>query len=129
HFNSGNLNEPVQFAITGNILYVVNFSDNTVEIYNISNPINPIHVGQFNSGNLNEPNILAIADTTLYVSNIGDNTIEIYNISNPTAPVHVGQFGAEDLDVPNGLAVLTLLGDSTKLQVISCCRAHFISTF
>ena len=65
----GNLNEPVELAITGTTLYVANSGDNTVEIYNISNPIIPVRVGEFNGGNLSGPTRLEITGTTQYVTN------------------------------------------------------------
>ncbi|PEN20206.1 hypothetical protein CN630_32350, partial [Bacillus wiedmannii] len=65
---------PAGLAITDTTLYVANAGDNTVEIYNITNPTVPVHVGEFNAGNLNAPAVLAITDTTLYVANTGDNT-------------------------------------------------------
>lgn len=86
-------------------LYIANsgVGDNTVEIYDIFNPIFPVRVGEFNGGNLDMPAGLIIIGTTLYVSNAGDNTVEIYNISNPTVPVRVGEFNGGNLDGPAGL--------------------------
>ena len=93
-------------ATTGNILYVANAGDNTIEIYNISNPINPIRIREFNEGNLNAPVVLAITGTTLYVANAFGNNVEIYDISNPIIPIHVGEFNGGNLNFPNGLAIL-----------------------
>ncbi|MET7021736.1 collagen-like triple helix repeat-containing protein, partial [Bacillus mycoides] len=81
-------------------LYVANFNENTVEIYDIFNPIFPVRIGEFNGGNLANPAGLAITGTTLYVTNNGDDTVEIYNLSNPTAPIRIGEFNGGDLSEP-----------------------------
>ncbi|WP_265342353.1 exosporium leader peptide-containing protein [Bacillus mycoides] len=44
-------------------LYVANFNENTVEIYDIFNPIFPVRIGEFNGGNLANPAGLAITGT------------------------------------------------------------------
>ena len=95
-------------ATTCNILYVANAGDNTIEIYNISNPIDPIRIREFDEGNLNAPAVLAITGTTLYVANAFGNNVEIYDISNPIIPAHAGEFDGTNLNFPNGLAVFTL---------------------
>lgn len=95
-------------AIKGIYLYIANFLNNTVEIYNICNPIVPKRVRQFNAGNLNGPVGIAITGNTFYVSNFKDNRIEIYNISNPKVPVRVGQFHAGNLKSPAGLVIFTV---------------------
>ncbi|KFN05932.1 putative collagen triple helix [Bacillus clarus] len=41
-------------------LYVANPGDDTVEIYDITNPIIPVRVGEFNGGNLDQPLGMAI---------------------------------------------------------------------
>ena len=51
----------------GTILYVTNKGDNTVEIYDNSDPTAPVRVGQFNAGNLFIPFGIALQGTTLYV--------------------------------------------------------------
>jgi hypothetical protein len=78
--------------------------DDTIEIYNINNPNNPVRVGEFPSVTSLGPAGLAIKGTTLYVANLGDG-IEIYNIANPTDPVRLGVFGEEELNVPDQLII------------------------
>lgn len=41
-------------------MYVSNVAGQSVEIYNITNPTNPMHVGSVNEGNLDSPFGLAI---------------------------------------------------------------------
>ncbi|WP_436864556.1 hypothetical protein [Bacillus fungorum] len=89
-------------------LYVSSALNNTVEIYNISNPMDPIRIREFNEGNLNGPVVLAITGTTLYVANAFGNNVTIYDISNPIIPIHAGEFNGANLNFPNGLAIFTL---------------------
>ena len=86
-------------------LYVANQNKNMIEIYNISNPIFPVHVGEFNGENLNIPSGLATTGNILYVANAGDNTIEIYNISNPMDPIRIRGFNEGNLNAPAVLAI------------------------
>lgn len=81
-------------AVRLQFLYVANsgVGDNTVEIYDIFNPILPVRVGEFNAGNLDGPAGLIITGTILYVANNGGDTVEIYDIANPILPVRVGEF-------------------------------------
>jgi hypothetical protein len=84
-------------------LYVVNNGDNTVEIYDISDPTVPVRVDEFGAGDLIGPVDIAIQGTTLYVTNAGDDTVEIYDISDPESPVRVDEFNAGNLDGPVGI--------------------------
>ena len=91
---------PVTFPpiVRDRFLYVANQNKNMIEIYNISNPIFPVHVGEFNGENLNIPSGLATTGNILYVANAGDNTIEIYNISNPMDPIRIRGFNEGNLN-------------------------------
>ncbi len=104
-FGAGELNSPVDLAITASILYVCQVNIDTVEIYDISTPAAPVRVTEFGAGELDGPFSLAVTGSTLYVSNVNDNTVEIYDISIPTAPVRVTEFGAGELNSPVGLAI------------------------
>ncbi|WP_371410334.1 exosporium leader peptide-containing protein [Bacillus cereus] len=86
-------------------LYMANsgVGDNTVEIYNISNPTVPVRVGEFNGGNLDGPAGLIITSTILYVTNFNEDTVEIYDIKNPILPVRVGEFNGGNLNGPASL--------------------------
>lgn len=113
-FGSGDVHGPYGLAITGTTLYVANqlaslsplIFDNTVEIYDIIQPTDPVHVGEFGAANLNGPTGLAITGNTLFVSNFSNSTVERYNIFLPTDPVRVDEFGAGELSGPAGLAFI-----------------------
>ncbi|MFF2291117.1 LVIVD repeat-containing protein [Peribacillus butanolivorans] len=99
---------PTGLAITGSTLYVANQFDNTVAIFDISFPSDPIRVGLVSAGGF-APTGLAITGNTLYASNSGDNSLVIYDITTPTDPIFVSKFGGGDLpgifNDPNGLAI------------------------
>jgi|GEM_PF-2099882 len=108
-FGAGQLNRPnglafVGSGVLGTILYVSNSEDATIEIYNISDPANPQHIGQF--GGLTEishPIGLMVFSNLLYVANfdgIHGNTIAIYDLADPLDPQFVGRFGAGLLSGP-----------------------------
>ncbi|WP_353957737.1 hypothetical protein [Peribacillus sp. NJ4] len=86
-------------------MYVSNFNNSTIDIFDITLPTDPIHVGEFGAGDLSGPEGLAITDTTLYAANFNNSTVEIYNIILPTSPVRVREFGAGVLNGPFGLAI------------------------
>ncbi|MDM5220774.1 beta-propeller fold lactonase family protein [Peribacillus sp. NJ11] len=105
----GSLNGPTGLAITGNTLYVANQFDNTVAIFDILHPTDPIHVGQVSTG-LSEPIGFAITGNILYIANQGDASgVAIYDISAPTDPIFVSKFTGEEfpgaLNSPTGLAI------------------------
>ena len=88
------------------VLYVSSIATDKVEIYDITNPINPIHLGEFNSQNLDAPTGMALIGDTLYVTNAADNNVEIYDISNPTSPQRIGEFGNGELVNPNAMTII-----------------------
>ncbi|MDF2036956.1 hypothetical protein P2R12_08205 [Cytobacillus oceanisediminis] len=96
-----------QKQVVSRLLYVSSFGTRVVQIYNISNPRNPVRIGEFNGANLNNPSGLAITGNILYVANPaqGNNAVEVYDISNPIAPVHVGEFNQGNLRFPDQLAI------------------------
>ncbi|SFI30409.1 LVIVD repeat-containing protein [Bacillus sp. 71mf] len=89
-------------------LFVSNRDNNTISIFDISNPLSPVLVEVFgNAEELNGPTELAITGNTLYVSNQFDNTISIYDIFVPPTPMQfVKKFGgAGELTGSAGLAI------------------------
>ncbi len=72
-------------TINGDYMYVPT-SNNIIEIFSISNPLNPTSQGSYTPGE--EPGWVMSQDDYLYVC--AENTFEILDISNPTAPVYLG---------------------------------------
>lgn len=93
------------YATVPEFIYISNIGDNTIKIYDITNPVVPVLTAQFNGGVFNFPGGLAITDSILYIANSGNDTVEIFDITNPIAPVHVSQFNGGNLNQPFGLIV------------------------
>ncbi|SFI03288.1 hypothetical protein SAMN04488574_101334 [Bacillus sp. 71mf] len=91
-------------------MYVANFNNSTMDIFDISIPPNPVHVRNLDAGALNGPEGLTITDTTLYAANFNNSTVTIFDISIPPNPVRVANFGAGALNGPFGLAIFTVGG-------------------
>jgi len=66
-----------------------NFGDNTVDIYDTTDPTAPGHVGEFGIGDLLLPTGIAIQGPTLYVANQGDASVYVGKISNPFSPLFI----------------------------------------
>ncbi|MFF2291119.1 LVIVD repeat-containing protein [Peribacillus butanolivorans] len=94
--------------VISTFLFVSNREDNTIAIFDISNPLSPLLVRKFGTGDfpgsLNGPTGLAITGNTLYVSNQFDSNVAIFDISIPIDPVHVGQVST-GLSDPTGFAI------------------------
>ncbi|ULM99889.1 hypothetical protein L8956_26590 (plasmid) [Peribacillus frigoritolerans] len=124
--NPSSLNNPagLQFVVdiyaeNPAFLYVSNVDDNTVEIYDISNPATPAHITQFGAVDLTQPRGMAIIGTTLYVTNFNGASVEIYDITIPTAPVRITEINGGNLGGPNFLAITgTTLYVSSTADVV-----------
>jgi len=84
---TGDGNTPFNVYVQGNYLYEVNNNNTTFEIFDISNPNNPVQMSSIVAGN--NPSGLFVLGQYAYVTNEFGNTMVIINISNPTAPVIV----------------------------------------
>lgn len=76
--------------LSGDYVYITNFN-NGLDIYSISNSVEPVFVGNFSGDELDYPQNVAISGEYAYVA---DHThgIKILNISDPTSPVYVGSY-------------------------------------
>jgi sugar lactone lactonase YvrE len=94
-FASTGLSGPAGLAFNGANLYVANFSNNTIEVFNSAG-----HGSVFASTGLNKPVGLAFDKSgNLYVANEGNNTIEKFNSS-----AQGTLFASTGLAGPTGLA-------------------------
>jgi hypothetical protein len=83
--------QPHSVYTQGNYAYVANYGANTLVIYNISTPANPVQVGSASTGS--NPISVYVQGNYAYVANYGGgtgNTITIYNVANPSLPTQVG---------------------------------------
>jgi hypothetical protein len=76
-------------AAAGQYAYVANGSDG-LRIYNVSNPANPMSIGNTNnSSNGGSAQGLALVGNYLYLANAGDG-MRVYDVSTPSNPANVG---------------------------------------
>ncbi|MFY0783434.1 hypothetical protein AB1K18_24690 [Peribacillus simplex] len=91
--------------LPGDPMYVSNFNNSTIDIFDITSPGDPVHVRDFGAGDLSGPEGLAITGTTLYAANFNSSTVEIFDITSPGDPIRVRDFGTGVLNGPFGLAI------------------------
>jgi hypothetical protein len=77
--------------VAGRYAYVVNLNDNTLQIFDVSNPSSPVSVGSVATANY--PHDVVVAGRYVYVVNANANTLQIFDVSTPSAPVSVGSVG------------------------------------
>ncbi|HEX8974073.1 MAG TPA: hypothetical protein VF817_01130 [Patescibacteria group bacterium] len=78
-------------------LYAVHKTDGKLDIFNITNPANPLLTNTFSPLTMTNPGaggerLLAVNKNRLYVADSGDNWIETLDISDPTKPVSMGTY-------------------------------------
>jgi hypothetical protein len=78
---------PNSVYVQGSYAYVLNRSSSTLQIFNISNPANPVSVGTVATAGF--PQSIYVQGSYAYTVNEGSSTLQIFNISNPANPVVV----------------------------------------
>ena len=108
------LNGAGGFTIVGNYAYVTAREDDGLEILDISDPTNPIHVGAITDDVTTELDgaydVEVIGDYA-YVGSYYDDGIEILDISTPATPVHVGAITDTGVTELDGVTSLVVVGD------------------
>ena len=79
---------PRQIVISGSYLYLVNYSSNSLQIFDISAPAQPALVGSVATAS--GPIYLAVSGNYAYVVNNAGNTLQIFDVTSKTAPAPVG---------------------------------------
>ena len=91
--NGAALNYPQSVFVQGNYAYIVSTISDVLEIVDISEPTNPIHVGKLKNGTggaaLRSPISIFVRDNYTYI--VSSETLEIVNISDPENPTHAGK--------------------------------------
>ena len=107
--------ESHDIAVSGNDAFVANGSDG-LEVYDISNPANPVNIGHTNNGGCAFG--VAFASNLVYVANLDDG-LRIYKVSNPANPVNVGHIfnGGMALNVAVNGNYAYLANDSDGLRI------------
>ena len=87
----GTGNNPLTVAISGNYAYVVNEHSNTLQVFDVSNPVNPILKGSAITDSL--PVYVTVKGSYAYVTNFGSNTLQVFSLSDPINPNLQGSIG------------------------------------
>jgi hypothetical protein len=82
--------EPYGIAVQGNYAYVSFNVTNTLDVFDISNPADPVLLGS--TSTLAEPYYVQVQGKYVYVADGTGNALQIYDVSNPYAPVLVSNF-------------------------------------
>jgi hypothetical protein len=81
---------PQNVTVQGRYAYVVNYTANTLQIIDVSNPAAPTTISTTTTGASSNPYYVAVQGRYAYVVNATANTLKIFDVSNPTAPTSVG---------------------------------------
>ncbi len=92
---------PRSVYVFGRYAYIVNYTSNTLQIFDVSNPSSPVLVGSVGTtGSL--PVDVFVSGRYAYVAEYSTPYLEIFDVSNPSSPTSVGTlFGG----TPNGVYV------------------------
>ena len=101
------LTTPYNLIVSGNYAYVVGEGSESLNIFDVSNPSDPIQVGSIASSTLmSQVYDLAISGNYAYMTGLGPNDIDIINISDPNNPIQAGSikygFNNTPLNEPYG---------------------------
>jgi hypothetical protein len=80
---------PYSLAVQGRYVYVVNFSSNSLQIFDVTNPANLQLVGSTTSS-LSSPRFIQVVGRYAYVVNFGSSSLAIFDIANPSSQALVG---------------------------------------
>jgi PKD repeat protein len=93
--------------------FVISGSDDNLRIFDISDPVNQVYIGDTASGpdrrHIQNPSSVFVSGSNAYVTNSGNNELEIMDVSDPANPVHKGNIsdgeGGAHLADPNSVFV------------------------
>jgi hypothetical protein len=96
--------QPSSLAVAGRYAYVINQSDGTMQIVDVSNPANPVNVSTLTG--LYFPDSIVVAGRYAYVSG---GRLQIIDVSNPANPVMLGSSSSSGgfVAVSGGYAYVT----------------------
>jgi hypothetical protein len=81
---------PERSAIQGHYAYVTNFTGNTLQIIDVTNPASPTTISSTSTGAGTNPDFISIKGNYAYITMFGTNTLQIWNIANANTPTNVG---------------------------------------
>jgi hypothetical protein len=105
--------DPFSIFVSGNYAYVASYSDNALQIVDVTNPTTPLPKGRLINGGgalLVRPRCVFVSGNYAYVASGGSNALEIVNVTDPANPVHAGSIndgtGGAALTDPSSVYVL-----------------------
>jgi len=99
--NTG-LSAPYSIYISGKYAYVASAGNNSLVIFDISNPTSPTELVATNAG-LSAPKSVYVSGRYAYVASNGNGALVIFDISNPTVPTKIASVNG--LGGPNSVYV------------------------
>ncbi|HET9850236.1 MAG TPA: right-handed parallel beta-helix repeat-containing protein [Candidatus Saccharimonadales bacterium] len=100
------LNNPKSVYVQGRYAYVANYSNNKLDVYDITKPTTPTFIGENSDSNLNEPTSVKVSGHYAYITSYGNNKLEIYDISNPASPTYIAaSAGYDEISGPSSVYV------------------------
>jgi len=106
------------------VLNPVVSGNDTLQIFDVSNPSAPVSVASVSTGLNSSPEAVAVSGRYAYVVNANSNNMQIFDIRNPAAPVLVGSAATAGYPISVVVAsryayVATLTGNSLQIFDIS----------
>lgn len=80
------LDDPEDIVVSGNYAYVSDNDDDSLDIFDISNPAAPVWLSAFTSASLNGAAGIELVGNIIYVNAPYANTLTLVDISNPISP-------------------------------------------
>jgi len=124
----GGNGEPFGLAVQGNYAYISFDVTDKLAIYDVTNPANPVLVGQANT--LAAPWYLAVAGHYVYVADRSGNALQIYDVSNPASPELISTLTTDMSDpsavfVSGDYAYISNAGSSTAgLEIVNVANPY-----
>lgn len=88
--NMGGFARPHSVMVRGNYAYVLT-GNSTIFVLDVSDPANPVQVGQYFTASILQPKTMTISGNYLYVGWYctcnGDGEVRVFDISDPTTPI------------------------------------------
>ncbi len=93
---------PHNVYVVGNFAYVVNGASNTLQVFDVTNPANPVVEGSV--GTATDPLFVVVSGRYAYVTTYSSpGFLQVFDISNPTNPIFVNEIVVINYDT--GLSV------------------------
>jgi hypothetical protein len=84
---STGLNNPYSLYVQGRYAYVASPNNNSLVIFDISNPAAPVEISSISAGSGSHPHSVYVQGRYAYVTGENNNTFIIIDVSNPALPV------------------------------------------